>query len=468
MSSRIRILALVSLVLLSPGRPAVGADSAGGDVAVTVRGSTLVLRGGSTGECVSCTGGLDGAIVVAGQNGTTVNGDAAAVEFDGVRSIRVDLRGGDDVLALDALTLDRTITIATGGGDDDVAATDCSAARLRVATGSGTDSVQLTRCVVDGRALVNGGGREGRFEERDRLRVVGGDLPRLRVARAHRVAREESVTNGRLTIGLEFVGELELQRGERRAWDLAESAPYVVAAERWLAVLRGAGELPAHTVTVTVFVRSSGGRFLGAATPLFEDAVRVGDDLFPTRGSVQVSSFMYSEGARREFGALYDAEFAGNIEHEIGHVLGIGSLFTLTEFDGLLVPGGRRAEVRAWVAPSRDHDGWIYQQPAGVAAYNAIFGTAFDFVPIQNGGGHFWIPTRRADTRRDPVGVLIPAPTRELMAPGGGLALSILTLGVLDDMGWDVDASQADPYRAEDPFAVPGVARSRPRCACAR
>ena len=433
----VRVAALAAVAIAASAVPA-----RAGDVRARQRADTLTLRGTGADDRVVILRGDQGGLRIGGQDGTTVDGSAEPVVFTGVTRLKIATRGGDDVVSV---------------GDVDLS-------ELRVATGGGADTIELAGTTVSGRTLVNGGGGERTFDEEDRLRVDGATLGDLRAKRVHVVALERRIGSDRFAIELEFVGELELTDG-RRPWTDDEAAPYVAAAGRWTSFLEGAGTLSSHTLRITFFARKLQRGVLGAAAPT--NAVRDGDDAFPTSGVVGISAFIYSDEARAEFGDLYDAEFAANIEHEIGHVLGIGSLFNLRERRGELVPASvRRANARRFVEPSRAHDGWVYREPAGLAAYNAVFGTTLDVVPIQNGGGHFWIPTRRVGSRETRDGSPIPSPDAELMAPAGGRALTALSLGVLADLGWVVDPAGADAY-PDLPATKTAPLRSRPRCACA-
>ncbi|MCA9181477.1 MAG: LEPR-XLL domain-containing protein [Planctomycetales bacterium] len=139
--------------------------------------------------------------------------------------------------------------------------------------------------------------------------------------------------------------------------------------------------------------------------------------LLPYHGTIQFDS---ADLASMEAnGTLRDV-----VLHEIGHVLGIG---TLWQSRGLLVGAGT------------SNSGFI--GPLAVAEYNALTGSHFTAVPVENAGGR---GTRDAHWRESVFGI-------ELMTgyvgPGVNLPLSRLTIASLADLGYQVDMSAADPYQ---------------------
>jgi hypothetical protein len=121
----------------------------------------------------------------------------------------------------------------------------------------------------------------------------------------------------------------------------------------------------------------------------------------------------------------------GVIMHEMGHVLGIGTLWSSK---GLLV------------GANTGNPQYVGQQ--GLAAYRAIAGASATGVPIENTGGS---GTRIAHWRESVFG-------SELMTgfvgPGSNMPLSRVTVGALADLGYSVN------YAAADPFTLPGGSTS--------
>jgi hypothetical protein len=116
------------------------------------------------------------------------------------------------------------------------------------------------------------------------------------------------------------------------------------------------------------------------------------------------------------------------IEHELGHVLGIGTLWTSF---GLLVnpsPVG---------GPAVDT---YYSGAGGVAGFNQMGGTSYTGakVPVENTGGSGRI---NAHWRESVLAL-------ELMTPhvDAGAPLSLVTVRSLADLGYTVDTSKADAY----------------------
>ena len=110
------------------------------------------------------------------------------------------------------------------------------------------------------------------------------------------------------------------------------------------------------------------------------------------------------------------------IVHEIGHVLGIG---TLWQSKGLLVGAGTSNP--------------IFTGSQAVAAYNAIFGTNVTGVPVENSGGS---GTRDSHWRES-------AFNNEMMTGyinAGTNPMSRVTVASLADLGYTVRIAAADPY----------------------
>lgn len=146
------------------------------------------------------------------------------------------------------------------------------------------------------------------------------------------------------------------------------------------------------------------------------DRFRAGS-LLPYHGTIQFDS---ADLASMEAnGTLRDV-----VLHEIGHVLGIG---TLWQSLGLLVGAGS------------SNSGFI--GPQAVAEYNTLTGGHATAVPVENAGGS---GTRDAHWRESVFG-------SELMTgyvgPGTNLPLSRLTIASLADLGYLVNMNAADPYR---------------------
>lgn len=129
--------------------------------------------------------------------------------------------------------------------------------------------------------------------------------------------------------------------------------------------------------------------------------------------------------------AVLDADRVERIiMHEIGHVVGIGTLWTQLGNTLLLDAGG--ADPR-------------YIGPAGVAAYNAL-GGAGTSVPVENIGG---AGTRDGHWRESVFDNELM--TGFLEAAGVPMPLSILSIRSLEDLGWMIDPGAAEPYELPPP-----------------
>ncbi len=118
------------------------------------------------------------------------------------------------------------------------------------------------------------------------------------------------------------------------------------------------------------------------------------------------------------------------IMHEIGHVVGIGTLWTQLGNNLLLGAGGPDPQ---------------YTGGAGVAAYLAL-GGAGPTVPVENIGG---AGTRDGHWRESVFDNELM--TGFLEAAGVPMPLSIMSIRSLEDLGWMVDPGAAEPYELPPP-----------------
>lgn len=130
-----------------------------------------------------------------------------------------------------------------------------------------------------------------------------------------------------------------------------------------------------------------------------------------------------------------DASFIGTIVHELGHVLGIGTLWEQPSNDYLSYTG-KTADTRCDDLNPIPND-LGYTAPRAVAEYAALGGTGN--VPVENGVG----PGSNCGHWREAVF------NNELMDSSANAPddpLSRLTIAALDDLGYKVDYSKAEAY----------------------
>ncbi|MFN0017470.1 MAG: leishmanolysin-related zinc metalloendopeptidase [Pirellulaceae bacterium] len=200
----------------------------------------------------------------------------------------------------------------------------------------------------------------------------------------------------------------------------SEQAIFNQAAARWEQII--VGDLPSAIYNgrvvddllidaSAVSIDGDGGT-LGQAGP---DRFRTGS-LFPYHGSMQFDTADLASMER-------DGSLLSVIEHEIGHILGIGTLWN----DLGLITGAGTSNPR-----------FIGQR--ATAEYNAIFGLHETSVPVENTGG---AGTRDAHWRESVF-------STEIMTgwagPGTSLPLSRITIASLADLGYQVDISKAASY----------------------
>ncbi len=198
------------------------------------------------------------------------------------------------------------------------------------------------------------------------------------------------------------------------------------AAAKWQSIITG--DLPSATyngvavddllIDASATPIDGQGRVLGQAGP---DRFRSGSGL-PYHGSMEFDS---ADMASMQS----DGTLLAVIEHEMGHILGIG---TIWRTKGLLTGAGT------------SNPRFIGSQ--AVAAYNQIFGTSATGVPVENTGG--------AGTRDSHWSEAVF--NNELMTgwveANNNMPLSLVTVASLADLGYSVNFAMADAY------LPPGVA----------
>jgi hypothetical protein len=199
----------------------------------------------------------------------------------------------------------------------------------------------------------------------------------------------------------------------------AQRAIFEQAAARWESII--VGDLPSANyngrVVDDLLINASAasidgaGGILGQAGP---DRFRSGSQL-PYHGNMQFDSADLA--TMQANGTLLSV-----IEHEMGHVLGIGTLWATK---GLLVGAGTSNP--------------LYVGRQATAQYNAIFGTSAGGVPVENNGGS---GTADAHWRDTVFG-------NELLTgylSSGANPLSRITVASLADLGYSVNFAAADAY----------------------
>lgn len=212
----------------------------------------------------------------------------------------------------------------------------------------------------------------------------------------------------------------------------AQKNAFKTAADRWASVITG--DLPSVRVDGEVvddlLILAQGisidgpGRILGQAGPTHIRPAAAGKSKFlPVKGIMSFDSADLKDMQKE--GTLKDV-----ITHEMGHVLGIG---TLWERKGLLKNAGQKT-VRFVGKNARREYGKLLKKKAAD-------------VPVENTGGPgtadgHW---RESVFRNELMSGFIAAPNNPL---------SRLTVASLQDMGYEVDLSKAEPYKLPNLLAM--------------
>ena len=235
------------------------------------------------------------------------------------------------------------------------------------------------------------------------------------------------------SIDIKFIGGLSS----------TQKMAFTAARDRWREVIVGA--LPPVTLdgevisgvqieAQGVFIDGNNG-ILGQAGPT---VVRNGSDL-PAKG---LMSFDTADLAQMESnGSLTDV-----ILHEMGHVLGLGTLWSANFFD--------------FVRGSGTNDP-LYVGPKVRAEYGRLLNSSARDVPLANTGGPGTLEGHWREL----------AFAHELMTgfiSGVQRPLSRMTIAALDDMGYEVDYNAADDYELPDNNMLAMLALSAPMLPCCR
>ncbi|WP_234494364.1 hypothetical protein [Vibrio maritimus] len=233
------------------------------------------------------------------------------------------------------------------------------------------------------------------------------------------VKASRSVTNDHLTLNLNFCNQLTLHDGQQAKWTDSRIQPYLSASKRWLEVILAVDGVDQHSLDIDFYVVPMDNAN-GMAGP--EAEIDVNWRLIPTEGSVFIGSHTYEPG-------FDQVEFNANILHEMGHVFGIGAYsMDYTRHDGQL---GKVFMVRDSQAVKR---------------FNEQYKVDYRELPISDDGGHLYDSKWSEDKKRyDKNGRPVPDMSAELMANGN--LIGPVTLGMLDDLGYQVDYSKGDTYQ---------------------
>lgn len=133
-----------------------------GDVVAALEGSFLRVEGDNFGNQVAISQTALGDVVIAGQNGTTING-LPSVRFvrPQINALELRMEGGNDVVTLRGLNVANDLFVDLGAGDDRLTTPAASpvtvGANASVLGSEGNDVVQLNSMTVREDLYVDGG-----------------------------------------------------------------------------------------------------------------------------------------------------------------------------------------------------------------------------------------------------------------------------------------------------------------------
>lgn len=130
-----------------------------GNVIAGIVNGQLVIRGDAESNAIriSVDPSNPAAILVSGENATTINGQADPLSLTGVvRTANIKLNAGDNQVTIDGLALSRDLYITSLNGADQVKIQNTQVGRhLRILTRGGNDQIDMDKVTVKGWTLIN-------------------------------------------------------------------------------------------------------------------------------------------------------------------------------------------------------------------------------------------------------------------------------------------------------------------------
>ncbi len=265
------------------------------------------------------------------------------------------------------------------------------------------------------------------------------------------------LSNNNLQLELQFLDGIEVY-DKTLVWNAERRAPVVRATERWLKIICGALGIAGHELRIRISALDTQALALGRPV----DFTLTKEHIFPTLGDVIIDKLFYCPARQAKFaeehkiGTKSVADYfkrvlPSTILHELGHVFGIGSLWNLHRSgQDYYFPGEDEyspALWRHWAA--RNASGWSYIKPHSQALkyYNEMVDDQAESIPLHNGYHLFNSLDLALDQRSSTTSIHHTLPTPPLLDEelmGNGTLISKITVGFLDDLGWDVDYDAAD------------------------
>ena len=260
-----------------------------------------------------------------------------------------------------------------------------------------------------------------------------------------------AVSSFGVTVETPASGSFQIELVFATSMTRSQEAAFHAAAERWMRILAPT-ELPDARLNRTLTCGDD---------PRFERYVETIDDLMIVAGAGEIdgprgtlgqagfcglrleSTLPYYGMMEFDVADLDRLESSGDLEevilHEMGHVLGIGALWS---HFGLLRDPASETE-----APDTHFTG-----PLAIEAFDEAGGTGYEGakVPVENTGGQ---GTRNSHWRQT---VLVTELMTGYLTEGASVPspLSAITIQSLADLGYTVDLMVADPYRLPDADAA--------------
>ncbi|WP_206080323.1 hypothetical protein [Pacificoceanicola onchidii] len=242
---------------------------------------------------------------------------------------------------------------------------------------------------------------------------------------------EKSISSSVFDITINFVGGLTAS--QQSTFTAAEYFWETMITGYQIAFTVGGSLYEGPTINAQGTAIDGVGGTLGSAGPTTAYSVSDGTNSF-AYVDTGIMNFDTADLANMEA----DGTFFDVIVHEMGHVLGFGTLWNTDSIGGIFT-----GTQNVYTAGSGEYTGAY-----GLTAYNAEFGLSETFIPVELGGGPgtadgHWDEADFAGGPLDLMTGFIGAPTPAADAPFAAMTLSATTIASFADIGYTTAVTHA-------------------------